>query len=126
VRPRTFLFWRLVDGRSGARSSFPVLAEQPTNAQRSRPASISCTYLYENQSIRRYIHFVPLIGEDPLVRSPIDINRDQGVRRKRRALFAESTSLYDLLRGQPFKVGGERDPDGDLEQLDDQLGFVHG
>ena len=113
MRRRT-LFGAWWTAAAGARSSFPVLAEQPTNAQRSRPASISCTYLYKNQSIRRYIHFVHLIGEDSLVRSPIDINRDQGVRRKRRALFAESTSLYDVLRGQPFKVGSERDPDGDL------------
>lgn len=73
MRRRIFCVAALGGRPHQARSSFPVLAEQPTKAQRSRPAPISCTYLYESQSIRRYIHFVHLIGEDRVVRSPIDI-----------------------------------------------------
>jgi hypothetical protein len=46
--------------------------------QRSRPAQVSCRCLYQSQSICCYIHIVALISEGRFVRSPIDIDREQG------------------------------------------------
>jgi hypothetical protein len=45
---------------------------QPSNAE------YRAICLYECQSIKRYIHFAHLIGEAQLVRSPVDIDREQG------------------------------------------------
>jgi hypothetical protein len=55
----------------------------------------------------------------------MDIDRDQGSVGNDGPFCAESTSPYDLVRGQPFKdgqappqkVGSERNADSDLEQL---------
>jgi hypothetical protein len=82
--------------------------------------------LYESQSIFRYIHFARLISEARLIRSPVDIDRDQGSVGNG-GPFLLRALRYDLLRGQPFKdsqappqeVGGERDADSNLEQLND-------
>jgi hypothetical protein len=51
---------------------------QPANPQRTVLGKLSCTRLYERESIFRYIHLARLISEARLVRSPMDIDRDQG------------------------------------------------
>jgi hypothetical protein len=73
---------------------------RPANAQRSRPARISCICLYAHQSIYRYIHFAVPIGEGRLVRSPVNFDRHLGFVGKRRTLFAEVAAEANSLQSK--------------------------
>ena len=85
------------------------------------------TCLYERWSIFRYIHFARLISEARLVRSPMDIDCDQGSVGNGGPFLLRALRLRPIARaavqGRPSsttkKIGGERNADSDLKQLND-------